>query len=125
MARPTRSRRGAGAETNIQPRAAQQPPRGRVIWDADAEAYLLEVDETQYRVLIGAADEHSSFLAIDGRAGGEDAPWHPLLRSAGMLFRETEGGIAPATATHQRTELVELQHAARGRAVMLRCIESM
>ena len=109
----------------MSPLGTTAPARGRVAWDADSEGYVLEADGCQYRLAIGAADERSGLLFIEGRAGSPIAeqPWQPLLRGAGMLLREPEGGILPAEATHQRCELVELEHTVRGRAVTLRYVE--
>lgn len=107
------------------PLGAAAPSRGRLAWDAESESYLFESDVAQYRVVIGPADEQSGLLYIEGRtgSGAEDRPWLPLVRGAGMLLREEEGGILPAGATHQRAELIALQHYARGRVLTLRYTE--
>ncbi len=81
-------------------------------------AYLFTVDDVTYRVNVGDPEEHSGLLTLDGRVG--DGPWQPLLREAGMLFREAEGGILPPDATHQRCELQLLSHSLRGRQVQLK-----
>jgi hypothetical protein len=96
-----------------------------VVWEAETDAYRFEADGCEYRLAIGPLDEQSGLLFVEGRAGTApgDQPWQPLVRGAGMLLREEEGGILPAEATHQRCELAELQHTVRGRAVTLRYVE--
>lgn len=107
------------------PLGAAAQSRSRLVWEAGSDSYLFETDVAQYRVVIGPADEQSGLLYIEGRigTGEENRPWQPLLRSAGMLLREEEGGILPPGATHQRAELIALQHYARGRVLTLRYTE--
>jgi hypothetical protein len=94
-----------------------------VSWDAGNEAYVLETDVAQYRVVIGEGEEQSGQLRIEGRVGEE--PWQPLARGAGMLLREGEGAVLPPAATHQRCELQELRHQARGRILLLKYVETL
>jgi hypothetical protein len=107
------------------PLGAAAPSRSRLVWDPGADSYLFETDVAQYRLVIGPADEQSGLLYVEGRLGSgvEDRPWQPLLRGAGMLLREEEGNILPASATHQRAELIDLQHYARGKVLNLRYTE--
>lgn len=107
------------------PLGAAAPSRSRLVWEASSDSYLFETDVAQYRLGIGAADEQSGLLYVEGRlgSGAENRPWLPLLRGAGMLLRAEEGGILPASATHQRAELIDLQHYARGKVLNLRYTE--
>jgi len=105
------------------PLGAAVASRSRLVWEAGADSYLFESDVAQYRVAIGPADEQSGLLYVEGRLSDGDRPWQPLLRGAGMLLREEEGGILPAAATHQRAELIDLQHYARGKVLTLRYTE--
>jgi len=125
--KPTEQPSRLAASVPLSPIAASSHSRGSLAWDAEAAAYLFETDVAQYRVVLGPGDEQNGLLFIEGRAGLPFAnrPWLPLLRDAGMLLREPEGGVLPAGATHQRCELSELQHSIRGRTVCLRISESV
>lgn len=130
MKRPDRSRRESAPELSMAPLGAGSTQRGGVSWEPDAQAYLFQAEEVRYRVLVDeepAGEEEAAaagLLRIEGRIGDE-APWVPLLTSAGMLFREAEGAVLPPTATHQRCALQELRHSCRGRAVSLKYIETV
>lgn len=112
-ARPLR-----GSTVAMAPLGAASPARTNVTWDEAMAAYLLSADEVVYRVNVGDPEEYTGLLSVEGRIG--DGPWLPLVRGAGMLFREAEGGVLPPEATHQRCELQALSHNLRGRAVALK-----
>lgn len=83
-------------------------PVGQAIQPAQAEAPLPD-------------DEAGAPVEESGPPQG--AEWQPLLRAAGMLFREEEGAVLPPHATAERCELVEVRPSARGRILVLRYTE--
>lgn len=113
MRRPPSNR---SADLTMAPRAASGE-RGQVEWDAEAAAYLIQCGAAEYRVLVGAADERTGLLQIEGRL--ENGPWEPLLRNAGVLFREPEGAVLPPSAVEQRCELESITHDVRAGTVRL------
>lgn len=118
-----RNRTAPAGELTMAPIGASGPTRGTLSWDPDNDSYVFATDGTAYRVIVGAEDEQSGLLRIEGRLG--DGSWQPLVRAGGMLFREREGAILPPHATHQRWELQEMKHAMRGRILALRYSEHL
>lgn len=115
--------RNLAPDLSAAPLAAAAASRGNPVWDPEVEAYLFPGEGVEYRLLVGPADERTGLLQVDGRL--PDGEWRPLLRAAGMLFREEGGAVLPPSQAHQRCELQELRHFPRNRAVRLEYRESV
>ncbi|HEU4754694.1 MAG TPA: DUF5696 domain-containing protein, partial [Armatimonadota bacterium] len=117
MRRPPGARSRQPDDLTLCPIAASGSARGSFAWDAEQQAYTLNADGVGYRVAVGAPEERSMLLRLEGRVG--EGPWQPLLRDAGMLVREPEGAVLPPQQASERCELQALEHGVRGRAVVL------
>jgi hypothetical protein len=104
------------------PLAASGAPRGSLDWDAGNDAYVFDLETVQYRAFLGAADERTGLLRVEARL--PDGEWLPLIREAGMLYREAEGAVLPPRAAHERCELQEVRHTTRGRSLSLKYAET-
>ncbi len=108
-------------DRRLAPRCAAGSESGPPAWDEAQRAYVWS-GEISFQVPIAPAEEEDGLLRVEARLG--DGPWIPLVRGAGMLFREREGAVLPPEDTHQRASS-SLRHSVRMDALILAIDETI
>jgi hypothetical protein len=118
--RQRRHSSGPAPGSDLAPAASRSRARGALRFEEGA--YLFEVRDIRYRIVVASGPVPEGLLAIEAsRAFG---PWVPLLSEAGMLFRDASGGVHSPTQARSRLRVTEFRHTARGKVLLLRYTET-
>jgi hypothetical protein len=103
------------------PAATAARGRGTLRHDSGEGGYVFALGDVQYRLPTDGPAMQSGLLCVDGRVG--EGPWVPLLREAGMLYRDADGRVYTPPAAARRLDREPLRPTARGKTLSLRIVE--
>jgi hypothetical protein len=103
------------------PAGAAARGRGTLRHDPAEGGYVFALGEVQYRLPTDGPAMQSGLLCVDGRVG--EGPWVPLLREAGMLYRDGDGRVYTPPRAADRLRMEPLRPTARGKTLSLRYVE--